>query len=534
MIYVWSNYLKEPMAIRESIKFPSLLTVAPEKYYLEKFGTRNSNKIIKTFFNLSRGKAYENEKFKRAGLFKDKGNLIINTGQKVLGDIKNLENTYLKIGDFPEPIKDKLDPTVFIFLKEKILNNLGYKNQQEGLTIFAWSILSLFSHALPARFSLNLCGDNSAGKTFTINKIISALQSKFSYVCKNINPGTTYAALKETLRRGKYILHFSEAEGDTYDENIKKIIRASTYSETTIEQKNGPGQSLITPIFFTSSSTYNLPPSKVDPADRARSYEINYSIKKNERFKKDIETIQSLLKIKMDELGFKVFSFLYYNWVDFIKIVNDESYNPTSFGFMINNHKKIVSAELYAFYFLTGLISKKSLDNYKDFLISKEEIENDSDDYNKSYVDSIGRILLLDKNGWKKKTIRAVFDEISWEHEGDAQYIDFVNWIKHTYMDYKIRLFIPRTEKERNLWVALPVRSNFITSQLKKEGFSNSESRGYSGILESQYKLKTILRYGSHGTRRVICFPLSELISRSSMRKWESYKELSDIKDFYK
>ena len=101
-------------------------------------------------------------------------------------------------------------------------------------------------------------------------------------------------------------------------------------------------------------------------------------------------------------------------------------------------------------------------------------------------------------------------------------------------MDYKIRLFIPRTEKERNLWVALPVRSNFITSQLKKEGFSNSESRGYSGILESQYKLKTILRYGSHGTRRVICFPLSELISRSSMRKWESYKELSDIKDFYK
>lgn len=529
-VVVFSKYLTKPKEISQTDKMSNLLLVAPKEFYKNKFNSTKEKNIISNLFDLSRGKVYHPERIRGAGLFKDGKNLIINTGKKIIGS-KNLDPkyTYLQTGNFPDPKKCTINALEFFKLKTEVLDSISFNNNQEGYSIIAWSILSLFATVLPARFSLHLYGDSSSGKSFTRDEIIIGLQKKFMYVIRKFVPGYTYAAFKDDLRFGASVLHFDEAEGSNYDENIIKITRASTYEKTELKQMKGAsGGTTITPINFMSSSSYNFAPHGETSADKNRVYGINYSTSRVILEKRN-NTLKALLSLDLPKLGYDLFSSLYYNWKTFIDNSKNNQNDPKYFGLFLNGHKRVILSQIVSFYQTLEILDKETLEKYVEFLKDKEKQESHLD-FNSSYVDAIGRIELKGADGFRNKTIRTLLTEVE-DLYNTENFQPWAKWVRHFYQQYQIKVF--KAKKTNILYIALPQSGTFIPYQLIKMGIDRSQANSYVSILKSKFNKLSKIKF-IDGDRYCVCVPLSFFISKSLVAKWEALDKSSQLEGLYR
>ena len=532
-IWLWSKHLRVPLDFFQSSKFSELELVASPKYWKDKFKTSNPGKIVESLYNIARGKVYESHKVRSAGIYKENKNLIINTGAKIIGDPDPEENfLYLKTGSFPEPdLKTDIDRISFALLHTKILSNMGFRDINDGLSLFAWAVLSIFAKALPMRFTLAASGDQSAGKNFTKDQILLPLQERFKYIIKEFHPGCTYASFKEDLRSGVSVLYFEEEEGKTYDEGIQKIIRSSTYKEAEISQMRRTGGSLSTPVSFMRYTSFNEYPSLYSEADKARTYEINYSLTKLHKETKKLELTDGLIGSNLPRLGFQCYKKLYRYWPDFIKYYEGAKTHPQLFGWMIGNHKKAMYSQLYAFFKTLGLISKDEMDKYINFLKNMGEDENRIK-INDNIVLDILDIPWKDWDHFKSKDIMTLLMDIEVPEDLIAvsdKYKYWKRWMEHLYYKKSIHL----KEIKEELFIVLPCKDTNIIKGLMVKGYSDVKSKSYDIYINSEYGTKKVYRMSKKAMRGV-AIPLKDTMPVSYFRKILDYHFRYGIDTIYK
>lgn len=526
-VIVFSKYLKKPKEISQTDKLSNLLLIAPEQFYLSKFNTLKEKDIIGSIFNLARGKTYYSERIRGAGIFKDKKDIIINTGKKIIGPPSvDFKYIYLKSGTFPTPKDIPINTKDFFDLKANILDTVSFNNPNEGFNIIAWSILALFSTILQARFSLHLYGDSSSGKSFTRDEVIIGLQKKFMHVVRKFIPGYTYAAFKDDLREGATVLHFEEAEGNNYDENIIKIIRASTHDLTELKQMKGQsGGTITTPINFMSTSSYNFKPAGQTYADLNRIIAVNYSTSRL-KIERRQDTVKALLRVDLEALGFELFSHIYNNWKTYLENVKNNQNDPRIFGLLLNGHKRIILSELVAFYQTTGLMGIETLKTYIKFLNDKEEQETQID-FNSSFIETIGRIEVKGPDGYRVKTIRTILYEVPTDRHSDG-YMEWSKWAHHIYTHYSMKVFKDASGK---MYLSIP-KDDWIPSQLIKLGVPRSEANSYTGIIKSKFNKVSRLEFNSV-KKYCYCVPVMHFVSEAICKKWRGLYDEQILRDIY-
>ena len=158
-VWLWSRNKDRPVCIRSNTKLPELLLLAPKKFWQEKYGTIQEKNIVSNLFASASGIQFKGENIRQAGIYNDGGNMVINTGEKIVGKPSE-KYFYLKVGHFPEPKKDaEINSKDFFNLMNNVFSNTSINEKSEGYSIIAWSILSLFAPALPSQiFSSSLWG----------------------------------------------------------------------------------------------------------------------------------------------------------------------------------------------------------------------------------------------------------------------------------------------------------------------------------------------------------------------------------------
>ena len=518
-VYVWSTHLDKPKELTEHTKYASLLLVAPDEYFLEKFKTRQPKIITNKLFELARGKLYESHKIKYCGVFPNhKKKLVINTGTKLIGE-PDPNCNYIKVGKFPEPPKDRvdIDPKDFHKLYGTVFKNICNRNQMEGLSIFGWAILSLFAKALPTRYSLHLYGDSSAGKNFTQDEIIRPLHHHFKNVTRVYAPTCSFAAFKDDLREeGAYVFYLEETEGRNYDEKILQIIRSSTYQENFVKQMKGRGGQLKTPVSFMSMSTYNFEQEGYGQPDANRTYEVNYSLKTLDQAKK-METLSTLANINLEKLGKDCFFKMYQCWADFIRYYEKARLDPELFGLVPIGHKRNVFSQLWAMYKLTGLVSNETLKEYVIFLNDKERLEGNMD-YNKTYIDSLLRIPYYDNEHFKRRDLRSLLTDPYSPISEQSDFSKWAVWLRHLKTNYRTKV---HRKKDGQLVLYMPLRSHMIVKGMCHQGYPLAEAKSYRSIIEREYGERRTVRFDGE-PRNCIGIPLHEICHGKAMEKWRN------------
>ena len=524
-VWVYSKHLEKPRKLKSSDKATDLQLIATDDYYKAKFSTTSAAQIIKKMHSLSRGRFYQEEKLRYAGVFLDKNLPIINTGKNLNRPPKE-RNNYVFSGNFPDVINSPIDKHAFSKLKLNFLDLLAVNDTREGYSIIAWTILSLFSKCIPMRFSLNLYGDTSAGKSLTIRQVVKPLQERFKFAIRSYMPGATFAGIKDDLREGISVLHFEEAEGKNFDPALQKIIRSSTYESGFIKQMGkGGSASKKTQTSFMSSACFNLLPEGYEEPDQNRTYAINYSTDRiSAENREKIE--MAIYGIDMPELGHQMFSHLYKNWRDFIAYYNDARIKLSLFGTMINGHKKNMYSQLYSFLKIIDVLGEKELVSYVEFLREKEDREVIS--YKANIIDSILRIQLADEDGFKRRTLRGIMEGVV--NYSDDRFKHWQYWLAHARSHYKI--FFKEIEGKAYLCVLKDDR--FIIESLKRQGYQQKEAYSYIISLESQRGvLRKKIELLKNDFRVFVCIPVSKVCSRKKEQLWHNLAKDGRLNDLY-
>lgn len=532
-IWLWSRFLKNPLDFFANSKFPEFELVAPSSYWKEKFKTTKPDKILEQLYGLARGKVFQSHKVRMAGIYKEGKNLIINTGKEVIGNPSEKEGfLYLKGRSFPAPQESaEINMTAFNILYENIFKNMGFRDVNDGLSLFAWGILAIFAKVLPMRFSLASMGDSSAGKNFTKDYILMDLQEKFKDLVRECPPGCTYASFKQDLRDGATILYFEEEEGKTYDKEIIKVIRSSSYKETEIRQMRRTGGSLKTSVSFMRYTSFNYFPDIFTIADGNRTYEINYSLEKAGLQSDQESLLKGLMVVKMPELGYQCYNKLYIYWKDFLKYIDEAKNSPQYFGFMIKNHKRMIFSQLYAFYKVLGALPKENFDKYMSFLrvIGMEENtirENDD------IVSSIVSLYWLDSEGFKKKSIKGLLLEFCPPSDFFGEQKEWIQWKRWAYHLLSSYAFKIRNE-ELGLCLVFPSHSwDIIKGLTQQKGIPNNQAKSYSIVINSQYGTKKVSKIAGK-PRQTVSIPLKDFLPGKIFEKFEKHHEEPGIKSIY-
>ena len=530
VVWVWSKFTEKPQEVKPRDTISELSLIASPDYFKEKFGTKNEKKIVEIIFNMAREKKYESHKMRMAGVYSEKyGEIILNTGKEVIGNpYKEKGFTYLSGGKMPAPIEKDINTMDFLVLKDGVFDNLPMHEKQDGLSIFAWSILSVFARALPSRFTLALIGDRGSGKNYTRDNIILMLQKKFKHITKECTPGDTWAGFKDDLRDGVSVFYFEEAEGKTYDEQIIKNIRTSTYKEAEIKQMRGASGNIVkTTINFMSYFSYNFKPSLNSLADISRSCVVNYSNSAIKPKNKQ-EVAKALLMVDLPELGHQCFSYIFYHWKDFLKNYEDARKDFNIFGLCSDNHKISYFSQLYSFYKTTGILSREGLDNYVKYL--KEDDQKDTaTGYNEGVLNAICNVgFYRDNEVFKRQTIRGLLEDIVFPDEGG--YIPYKRQINHFANSYKIKIFY--NQMIGDYLVSIPKNNKYIATELKRVGWSQEEAKSYDIVITSEYGIEKQIRIGSQKIWST-CFPIEKVVSKTVFEKWKSFDKENDIRRLY-
>ena len=539
-VWVWSKKVDRPKCIKANTKFSELLLLAPKKFWIDKYGTTQDKKITEYIFASASGKIFVGQNIRQAGLYKDGDSLVINTGKQVIGEPSN-KYFYIKNGHYPEPKKKPaVDTAQFFTLMNMVFPNTSMNEKNEGYSIIAWSILSLFAQALPTRFSLHLYGDSSGGKNFTKDNIILPLQNKFRWVVKELIPGHSLGAFKYNLRSGISVLHFDETQDDNYDPKIQAIIRASSQGHNVVEQMKRGGHGVeITPTNFMSSSSFNYEPRNYEMADRNRVYGINYGLSRYDVSKRK-ETLMSLASLDLAEMGHDMFSVIYSNWNTFMKNYQDNTYGK--FGEIVNGHKRNIYSQLLAFYQTLGIVPEEDLKTYKTFLKAKGSDDSGTRDFNKMMVDRIGMIPIKDNDNFKSRILKSVLSGVSFmkkfEYDGckidfikEPSHKEFVKWVRHAYYGYSIKIF---KDKKNQFWVSVLKDDPFIKKQLNLLGFPVHQASSYGSILKSEFNKETRVRYVGGQLRSATCIPLYIYLTEEVMDYWKKYDQHHGVEKIYR
>ena len=539
-IYLFSRFTNRPFELKARDTQSELSLVAPLAYFKDKFGSTTAKKIIEVLFDQSRDKNYKSEKICPAGIYAENNNLIVNTGESIIGKVDfNLGNEYIKSGYFPTPKKVESNNKKFYFLYEKILKNLPTSDSEiDGLVIVAWSILAIFAKALPSRFTLCLIGDRGSGKNHTRDYLILQLQKRFMSIVKKYSPGDTWASFKDDLREGKAVCMFEEAEGRSYDEQILKNIRTSTYEAVELKQMSVSGGRLKTPVNFISLFLYNFKPSMNSLADISRSYIVNYSNLLLTSEKKKEQAI-GFLQSDLPQLGEELFNMVYHKWADFLYYTDEAKKDPHLFGLLSDNHKISYFSQIYAFYKTTGVISKDLLDKLIVFL--KKQDESDSiQEFNQSLLVSLSRIPFFDNEHFKKTTIGGLFQCMpynirEWDYskcEGALEIRRLKKWLEILAYNYNVKI-TKNKKTEVKIYLGFPKNNNYlIDSLIRFCGWNKDEARSYSQILHSAYQNQRQVRIGKRRVFSVLA-PIDELMNEKRFKAWLDFDDKFGIESLY-
>ena len=525
-IWVFSRYLEKPLEVFSNTKMAELELICPRDFWFKKFGSTSEKKIVNTLFSLSRGKHYKEHLMRYAGVWKEEDGLVINTGNGLTRPLKSKKNMYVFNGEFPEPTEEPIDKVSFLRLKADVIDSISFVNKKEGYAIFAWAILALFAKVIPSRFSLNLYGDSFGGKSFTLENIIIPLQMKFQYIIREYIPGCTYAGFKDDLREGASVFHFEEAEGKSYDPDIQRLLRSSTYKKKEVKQMaQSGGASKKTPVSFMSLSVFNLTPDGATVADKNRTYPINYSSNRLNNDKQNTVSM-ALLTLDLESLGYQCFSHLYYHWEDFLKYREEAFKSPFLFGSLLNTHKRGIFSQIYSFYKVTGLIEGKELEAYCGFLKDKENVESFGD-FNLNMLDAIGRISFYDNEMFKRKTLISSIQEVK-EVFDDGHYL-WVKWLKHLYRTYKVKIITHKKE----VCIFILRQDQFIVESLKKMGYTTMQAESYPSVLESEFDSCSCRITIMRTQRRGLAIPIHKFCNYETTLKWQSLSEKNKLREIY-
>ena len=259
---------------------------------------------------------------KGAGVYKEKEDLIVNTGKNIIGYPNDKKNIYLPLSKkspaFPDPRDYSLIPEEIGEVLEAV-KKLNWREKNDALLLMAWIALAPFYKTLDFVTHLTINGNSGSGKSYIMDNILKPILSPFG--ADVVFQGTTPAGFLNKIREENLTICLLEEKENTNsleNETWLNIFRiSSTTKDDPIIEKAKPGGGgiikypikIVTAVFGISSFI-----SKVQ--DEKRFLSINLINKGKTDFPK---TYKHIKKLNLPLIGLKLYGNMYENYDKFYK-----------------------------------------------------------------------------------------------------------------------------------------------------------------------------------------------------------------------
>lgn len=351
-IYIYSSINKVIHILKESSK-SSIYLIADDKYWFRKYMTYKEKEIVNKLFKSSAKIVYDESKIRCAGVFQDNGNIVINTGERIIGNPSD-SYIYLLSGSFPE-IKDvkEFDRQFWVELENNLFPHIAFENRWEIYILFAFMALSSISRIIPFRFSLDLEGESSTGKTYIIENIIEPFFSKLGTTMQIVSSMDTKPVIREIMEASSLVV-FEEAEaGSDNKESVfsmfSDIIRQISTKPAVIKRKASSSNNdwKTNEIGCNVLKAYNVGEQSIlADINRTIVLRLRHSSEKSSNF---LQAMHLLSKDKLSEMGFSMCGTLINRWEDFMSIYKELSLN--------NKYKEEVKTPYHKFKIYMQILS---------------------------------------------------------------------------------------------------------------------------------------------------------------------------------
>lgn len=335
--YFMSSENPQPIEIKGSnLKEHYLYNLVPDFFWWQKtypkFDKDDENKEFPTGVNwiesanALRKKCIEKGKFKysnqrSSGVWEDNGNYYFHNGFKLHNgrsevDIfsDNLTKNYI-MGSYCQSLEKRSSITEDERKAlTEIFGTISTKTQQHGLLLLGWLMSAPIAGAMPWRPHVWLTGESSAGKSWTMEKIIGVILDGF---CIRPQGDSSEAGIRQAIGNQSLPLVFDEMETDD-DRTSNRVTgvvmlarQASTPTEGDIMRGTASGSvQTFSPNFAMCVSSIN--PNLRDKQDRNRWTVIEFS--KDNSNEEQFTKVKGLVKkVITRDFGKKLVSYAFLN-----------------------------------------------------------------------------------------------------------------------------------------------------------------------------------------------------------------------------
>ena len=362
-----------PMALK---KEDLIGKVASSSYWR---GISNSFSAIRErILNGSLARDFDVSKIKRTGLFRDdEGKIVINTGDKLIGEPRK-GVVYLNQGvnehyRYPDPRDYTYSDEDYASFVDNVCN-LHFKEDKMAYDLIIWLAMTPFFGAQPFVTHLLMQGLSGTGKSWTIQEIIRPYLESFQI--NNISPATTFAAFLRKLQMQQKIFIFDEKEmglnSQKEDDFLTAIRQVSTNKEDVVEKAEPNGTGLRTYMYDFISVLSSIKPIVFKDEDKARFIHIIFQRRKHSD--KNRASLKNLRDMDLNNIALGLYRYCYDRWDD-IETLKNDFYNELTGRYQIQGHPSKKVANMLAFAKVLKLFNDEKFQEYKDYLIEKEKLE---------------------------------------------------------------------------------------------------------------------------------------------------------------
>lgn len=235
-----------------NIKVPKeeLLLLADKNYWIKYYelkGEPHWNRIAEMILSSCLHKDFDYNKIRFSGIYYDKKGIVINTGDKIIGE-PTKDHTYLlnhksDYNYFPNPKNHTLNLENQAYLMS-LLYELNFRNKIDIFFLMSWIAIAPFFRCLEFVPHLTINGQQSSGKTWIVDNFIKRMLKPFNPI--ECYKGITLPAFLRKIKFKTGICFFEEMENTMdYEEWLNIFRLSSTNKNPKIEKALGQTGSII-------------------------------------------------------------------------------------------------------------------------------------------------------------------------------------------------------------------------------------------------------------------------------------------------
>ena len=381
--------------ISTKVNKEELLLIA-EKDYWKKFyeykGQPYWARISEMILSSCLHKDFDYNKIRFSGIYLDKKNIVINTGNKIIGKTSS-RYTYLlnhrnDHAYFPTP-KDhtlNLEKQAYIMA---LLDQLNFKNKCDVFFLMSWIAIAPFFRCLEYVPHLTINGQSSSGKSWIVDHFIKRMLKPFNPI--EFYKGITLPAFLRKIKFKTSICFFEEMENTLdYEEWLNVFRLATTSSNPKIEKAMGQTGSVITyPCKFIGAISSITSFVKQDQ-DVPRFLEIVLYRKKNKN-NNLYKILDGIRNFNVENVSLGMFNTIYENFATFKQEYKD-TYSILINENILSGHNARKTATLIASAKIALHLSKEEEQDLYRYIIDKTKFS----EFEMSFDDIVNEILVCE------------------------------------------------------------------------------------------------------------------------------------------